>query len=209
MQFFKQVAVNLRLTKYAFIRTLTAKQNLKAVCETSAGTFVLELFSKMLPITVGSFIDLSRKGFYDGLHFHRVIKDFMIQFGCPYSKDPFSHMVGTGGPTPFSTFQSCDGSSCVRDSYGNIIDEWIHKISNTPGTVSMANTGKKNTSGSQFFINVADNTFLDYWRPTPSGHPVFGEVISGMDVINNISRVKTNINDAPVTPVKMLRVTIE
>jgi cyclophilin family peptidyl-prolyl cis-trans isomerase len=66
--------------------------------------------------------------------------------------------------------------------------------------------GKKNTSGSQFFINVADNTFLDYWRPTPSGHPVFGEVISGMDVINNISRVKTNINDAPVTPVKMLRV---
>ena len=113
-------------------------------------------------------------------HFHRVIPDFMIQFGCPHAKDPNSSRAGTGGPNPNSVFQGCDGKTYNRTDDGGIPDEigQAHQmISNEPGTLSMANTGQPQSGGSQFFINVRHNSFLDWFdRSTSSAHPVFGKV---------------------------------
>merc|ERR1711934_1165342 len=120
----------------------------------------------------------------------------MNQFGCPHSKDPKSRRSGTGGP-PDGTFKNLKtGASEGRTNGGNIQDENISKDSNTPGTLSMANTGRPNSGGSQFFINVANNANLDWFAPGPSKHPVFGKVISGMDVATKISKVKT-VQDNP------------
>ena len=90
---------------------------------------------------------------------------------------------------------------------GKIPDELVAEISNTPGTLSMANTGQPNSGGSQFFLNVANNANLDWFSPGPSKHPVFGKVTSGMDVANKISKVRTQ-QDNPVTPIKMISITI-
>lgn len=128
----------------------------------------------------GNFIDLANSGFYDGIHFHRVIPDFMNQFGCPYAKDPNSNRAGTGGPKPQSKFKGCDGQTYTRNEEGGIPDELTCKLSNEPGTLSMANTGQPESGGSQFFINVAHNDFLDWFdRSSPSAHPVFGKVRDG------------------------------
>ena len=132
-----------------------------AVFETSEGTFEAEIFADRVPITASNFVDLAKTGFYDGLHFHRVIDGFMLQFGCPNSADPKSPRAGTGGPEPGTTFQ-CEGRTVTRDGGGNIPDELIDKTSNEPGTLSMANTGRPNTGGSQFFVNTVHNDFLDY-----------------------------------------------
>jgi len=127
-----------------------------AVFETTMGTFKAELFTEQMPITTGNFIDLANRGFYDGIHFHRVIPGFMNQFGCPHAKDPNSNKAGTGGPDPNTTFQSADGTKTYkRNAEGGIPDEYAAKISNKPGTLSMANTGQPESGGSQFFINVA------------------------------------------------------
>merc|ERR1719298_306787 len=113
----------------------------------------------------------------------------MAQFGCPYAKDPKSRRAGTGGP-PDGTFKNLKtGGNETRSNGGNIQDENISKDSNEPGTLSMANTGRPNSGGSQFFINVANNNNLDWFTPGPSKHPVFGKVISGMDVCTAISKV--------------------
>ena len=124
-----------------------------------------------MPKTAGNFIELAKSGFYDGLHFHRVIDGFMIQFGCPHSRDPSSPRAGTGD-----------------SPLGNIEDEHPEnaKLSNEPGTLSMANTGRPNSGGSQFFINTVHNAYLDWFSPGPSKHPVFGKVIEGMEVIKAI-----------------------
>ena len=168
--------------------------NPTAVFETSMGTFKAEIFVDEMPITGGNFVNLVNDGFYDGLHFHRVIKNFMIQFGCPHSKDAESPRCGTGGPP-----------------HGTIADEHLDnaKFSNEPGTLSMANTGQPNSGGSQFFINTASNTFLDWFSPGQSKHPVFGKITDGMDVVKSIETGKTNRQDRPVTPVKVERITIE
>ena len=165
-----------------------------AVFDTSLGTFKAEIYLDKMPITAKNFIDLAKSGFYDGLHFHRVIKGFMCQFGCPHSRDPKSPRAGTGGPP-----------------HGRIQDEHPAdaKISNEPGTLSMANTGQPNTGGSQFFINAAHNKYLDWFTPGPSKHPVFGRVIEGMDVVRKIESTPTGQGDRPVTPVQTIRITIE
>lgn len=97
-----------------------------------------------------------------------------------------------------------------RDSReGCIPDELVDKTSNAPGTFSMANTGQPNSGGSQFFINVANNTFLDWWdKSTPSQHPVFGKVCEGMDLVTKISNVPTK-DDNPNTPIMMKSITIQ
>ena len=167
--------------------------NPTAVCETSLGTFKVELFVDKMPITANNWLELARSGFYDGLHFHRVIDNFMIQFGCPHSKDPKSARAGTGqGPK------------------GSIKDEHPAnaKLSNEPGTLSMANAGP-NSGSSQFFINTVHNAFLDFFTPGPSKHPVFGKVIEGMDVVNKIGKTPTNSSDRPATPVQMIKVTVQ
>jgi len=165
-----------------------------ATFETSLGTFQAEVFLDTMPITAGNFLELARSGFYDGLHFHRVIKGFMVQFGCPHSKDPASSRAGTGGPPS-----------------GTISDEHPAdaQLSNEPGTLSMANTGRPNSGGSQFFVNTAHNAYLDFFSPGPSKHPVFGRVTEGTDVLSAIDTTPTGPNDRPATPVQVLRITVE
>jgi cyclophilin family peptidyl-prolyl cis-trans isomerase len=164
-----------------------------ATFDTSMGSFKAELYLEQMPITAQNFIDLAKSGFYDGLHFHRVIKGFMCQFGCPHSKDPNSPRAGTGGPP-----------------HGNIQDEHNEnfKVSNEPGTLSMANTGRPNSGGSQFFLNTVHNPYLDWFTPGNSKHPVFGKVIEGMDIVHNIENTPTGAGDRPNTPVKVNSVTI-
>ena len=167
--------------------------NPTATLETSLGTFTVELFQDKMPITAGNFVKLAKSGFYDGLHFHRVINGFMCQFGCPYSKDPKSSRAGTGdGP---------DGT--IKDEHPANA-----KLSNEPGTLSMANTGEPNSGSSQFFINTKHNASLDFFTPGPSKHPVFGRVVSGMDVVTKIEKTPTDAGDRPRTPVKMIKVTV-
>ena len=184
--------------------------NPRAKCSTTAGNFVIELYGDKMPITVGNFIDLSKTGFYNGLHFHRVINQFMLQFGCPHSADPRSARAGTGGPKGGSAFTTFDGKELKRDMGGNIPDEFVCKLSNEPFTLSMANTGQPNSGGSQFFINTVHNNYLDWFdRSTPSQHPVFGKIVEGTDVIKSIERVRTNGSDAPLQPVKMITISME
>jgi cyclophilin family peptidyl-prolyl cis-trans isomerase len=165
--------------------------NPTALMETSLGNIKVELFVDKMPITAGNFVKLAKSGFYDGLHFHRVIDGFMLQFGCPHSKDPQSPRAGTGdSPT------------------GPIQDEHTAKLSNEPGTLSMANTGRPNSGSCQFFINTVHNAYLDWFTPGQSKHPVFGKVIEGMDVVHKIEKTKTGAGDRPVTPVRMNKVTV-
>ena len=166
--------------------------NPTATLSTSMGDIQVELYTDKMPITAGNWVKLAKSGFYDGLHFHRVIDNFMVQFGCPHSKDPNSPRAGTGD-SPF----------------GRIKDEHLPdaKITNARGTLSMANAGP-NTGSSQFFINTVDNTFLDWFSPGQSKHPVFGKVVAGMDIVDAISKTPRGANDRPKTPVKMNKVTV-
>jgi peptidylprolyl isomerase len=136
------------------------------VLKTNKGNIHIELFDQRRPITTGNFISLIERDFYDGLIFHRVIDGFMIQGGCPY---------GTGFGGPGYTIQ----------------DEFAGYNQNLRGTISMANAGP-NTGGSQFFINLADNNFLD------TRHSVFGKVIQGMDIVDAIAKTQTGPEDRPV-----------
>jgi len=168
--------------------------NPTALLETSLGNIRVELFTDQMPTTAGNFVELARSGFYDGLHFHRVINGFMLQFGCPHSKDPNSGRAGTGdGP-----------KGTIRDEHPADA-----KLSNEPGTLSMANTGQPNSGSSQFFINTVHNDFLDWFSPGASKHPVFGKVIEGMDVVQKIESTPTDGNDRPKEPVQMVKVTVE
>lgn len=165
-----------------------------AVFDTNLGEFEIELYEDEMPITTANFIKLAEEGFYDGTRFHRVIANFMIQGGDPLSKDTSkSGYWGTGGP-----------------GYA-IEDEHVsgEKLSNVRGTISMANSGP-NSGGSQFFINVVDNTYLDWDKqPSSSKHPVFGEVVTGMTVVDAIAAVEVGSADRPVEDVIVNSVKIE
>jgi cyclophilin family peptidyl-prolyl cis-trans isomerase len=168
--------------------------NPTATFNTTLGSFKAEIYLDKMPITANNFINLAQDGFYDGLHFHRVIQGFMIQFGCPHSSDPQSQMAGTGGPP-----------------HGTIQDEHPpeHQLSNEPGTMSMANTGRPNSGGSQFFINTIHNNYLDWFSAGPSKHPVFARITEGMDVVKTIENSPTDGNDRPTTPLCVNSLTIE
>lgn len=140
----------------------------KVLLKTTLGDITLELREDM-PITSGNFADLVGKGFYNGVIFHRVIDGFMIQGGDPTG-------TGCGGP-----------------GY-KIKDEFMPDNRNDKGTISMANAGP-NTGGSQFFINLVNNNYLD------RAHPAFGKVIEGFDVVEKIGKVKTNYSDKPLEDV--------
>lgn len=156
--------------------------NTNVLFETSKGNITIELYSNS-PITAGNFEKLVREGFYNGVIFHRVIPGFMVQGGDPTG-------TGTGGP----------GYS--------IADEFIKGNTNKRGTLSMANSGP-NSGGSQFFINVNDNTFLDFdQEPSASKHPVFGEVISGMDVVDEIVNSPKNSQDKPLEEIKIIKASV-
>lgn len=169
----------------AYQTTMTNKTNPVAEFTTNMGNFSLELYEDAMPITAGNFIKLAESGFYNGIKFHRVIPGFMIQGGDPITKTDNVAAYGTGGP-----------------GYA-IPDEHIagEKLTNIRGTISMANSGP-NSGGSQFFINVADNQNLDFDKePLSSKHPVFGQVVSGMEVVDAIAQVKRNQRDLPLEPI--------
>merc|ERR1712224_79061 len=172
------------------------------------GTMKAEIFLDRVPITASNFVDLCQTGFYNGLHFHRVIPRFMDQFGCPHSKDPKSKKCGTGNPPDGEFINLKTKGTEKRFKGGNIKDEHVSKDSNIPGSLSMANTGQKDSGGSQFFLNVAKNSNLDWFSPGESKHPVFGQIIEGYELAVAISNVPT-MNDAPKTPIKMESITIE
>jgi cyclophilin family peptidyl-prolyl cis-trans isomerase len=186
--------------------------NKTAVCTTSMGVFTLELFTENMPVTAYNFVDLANKGYYNGLHFHRCIPNFMNQFGCPHSRDPNSRKAGTGGPEPGSKYEVPGKGTITRNRDGSIPDEFREpncpKLPNLPFTISMANTGQPDSGGSQFFINVVDNSFLNFFdKSTPSQHPVFGKIIDGQDVIMAINTARTT-QDRPNTPIQMISVVV-
>lgn len=170
----------------------TNEKNPAVTLKTTQGDVVLELYQDVMPITAGNFLALAKKNFYDGTKFHRVIDGFMIQGGDPNSKTDAVATYGTGGP-------------------GYVIeDEFISdkKLSNMRGTIAMANSGP-HSGGSQFFINLVDNTGLDFDKPPDtSNHPVFGKVISGMDIVDKIAKVPTNERDVPLAPVVIIDVVV-
>jgi cyclophilin family peptidyl-prolyl cis-trans isomerase len=157
---------------------LLGKAQTRVIFYTNMGNFVVTLNDSLAPITAGNFKKLVEEKFYDGILFHRVIDSFMIQGGDPKGD-------GTGGP-----------------GY-TIQDEFHLDLSNTQGTISMANKGP-NTGGSQFFINLVDNPHLDFNKiPFTSKHAVFGEVTLGFDVVQEIGKVQTGAGDKPILDVVM------
>jgi len=151
--------------------TPTAQEQKLVRLETNMGNITLALDPAM-PITAGNFETLVKKGYYDGVIFHRVIDGFMLQGGDP---------TGTGRGGPGYTIK----------------DEFTNANQNNRGTISMANAGP-NTGGSQFFINLVNNNFLD------TKHPVFGKVVEGMDVVDKIGKTKTGAGDRPVQNVTII-----
>ena len=154
--------------------------------KTSKGTFTVQLFDKQAPITVENILRYADEGFFDGTIFHRVIPGFMIQ-GGGLTED----MNNKRGHEP-------------------IKNEATNGLKNKRGTLSMARTNDINSATSQFFINVADNDFLDH-KPGSYGYAVFGRIDSGMDVVDAIAAVKTGNRgghqDVPVETVVIESVT--
>jgi peptidyl-prolyl cis-trans isomerase B (cyclophilin B) len=150
----------------------------KAVIETKLGNIELKFFPDVAPNHVNNFIELAKKGFYDGTTFHRVIPGFMIQGGDPNSKslDKASHGMGGPGYTVKAEF-----------------NDKPHKR----GTLSMARSGHPDSAGSQFFICVADAPFLN------KQYTVFGEVVSGMDVVDKIVAQQRDPKDNPIDRIEM------
>jgi peptidylprolyl isomerase len=158
-----------------------------AIIKTSMGEITVELYENKTPKTVENFVKLANEGFYEGVNFHRIIEGFMNQTGDPLTKDnSLIGQWGTGGP-----------------GY-QFEDEFVEDLSNTVGTLSMANSGP-GTNGSQFFINTGDNVFLD------GKHTVFGQVIEGIDVVIEINKVETTGSpfDRPLEPVVIEGITIK
>jgi peptidylprolyl isomerase len=146
------------------------KSNPIVVLQTNKGDITLELFPKIAPKAVKNFLEHSKKGYYDGIIFHRVIKGFMIQGGDPTG-------TGRGG-------ESIYGSGFEDEFAPNVVFD-------KPGILAMANAGPK-TNGSQFFITVAPTPFLN------GRHTIFGKVIKGYDVVQKIENCKTARGDRPV-----------
>ena len=149
-----------------------------AIIETKFGNIELKFFPDVAPNHVSNFIELAKKGFYDGTLFHRVIPKFMIQGGDPNSKSPDRSKHGTGGP-----------GHTVKAEFNNK----LHKR----GTLSMARSASPDSAGSQFFICVADAPFLN------QKYTVFGEAVSGMDVVDKIVSQPRDPNDNPLEKVEM------
>lgn len=164
--------------------TTNQENVMQATLHTSVGDITIEFMAEA-PNTVANFSKLASEGFYNGTKFHRVISGFMIQGGDPLTKDDsMQARWGTGGP-------------------GYQFEDEIHANNrNAIGTISMANSGP-NTNGSQFFINVADNNFLD------PKHTVFGKVTAGMDVVNAIAATETAPGDRPLTPIVIESVSVK
>ncbi|MFA5023814.1 MAG: peptidylprolyl isomerase [Patescibacteria group bacterium] len=153
-----------------------AKEYSQALIKTSLGNITVKFYAEDAPYTVNNFLNLAQAGFYNGIKFHRVIKDFMIQGGDPLSKGTDTSIYGTGGP-----------GYRFKDEFNT------HQL--VLGSLAMANSGP-NTNGSQFFIVTTEATpWLD------GKHTNFGEVVGGLDIVKKIGNVATGVNDLPTTDV--------
>ena len=149
----------------------------------NGGVITAELYPESAPNTVNNFISLVKKGFYDGLIFHRVIAGFMIQGGDPRG-------TGTGGP-----------GYCIPGEFAQ--NGFPNTIRHTPGVLSMARTMAPDTAGSQFFIMHAAAPYLD------GAYAAFGKVTDGMDVVNKIATVRTDFNDRPLEEQRIKTMTVD
>ena len=160
--------------------------NPKVLLKTSLGDITIELYPDKAPVTVRNILDYVETGFYDGLIFHRVIPNFMIQ--C-------------GGMTAEMSAKS--GNPPIKNEAGN-------GLKNVRGSLAMARTNVVDSATSQFFINLKDNAFLNFKSATPEGfgYCVFGKVVAGMDVVDAIAKVRTTSKrghgDVPVEPITIL-----
>jgi cyclophilin family peptidyl-prolyl cis-trans isomerase len=156
------------------------------IITTKFGEIEVELYSDSAPKTVENFKDLAKKGFYDGLIFHRIVPGFVIQGGDPYTRDTTNRRRwGTGGP-------------------GWNIKAEFNKNRHTRGVLSMARSQDPDSAGSQFFIVLKDSNFLD------GQYTIFGKVKSGMDAVDKIATLKTDDADAPINPeqAEIIKVTV-
>jgi peptidyl-prolyl cis-trans isomerase A (cyclophilin A) len=158
----------------------------KVRLKTTKGDIVIELNAEKAPVTVENFLGYVKKKHYDGTVFHRVINGFMIQGGG----------------------MKIDGGSLSELATGpGIINESQNGLKNDRGTIAMARTSDPNSATAQFFINVANNDSLNY--PSMGGYAVFGKVIAGMDVVDQIKAVPTGGRDVPVEPITIQSATAE
>ncbi len=149
----------------------------------NGGIIKAELYPEIAPNTVNNFISLVKKGYYDGICFHRVISGFMIQGGCPEG-------TGMGGP-----------GYCIKGEF--IQNGFANSLKHTPGVLSMARTNMPNSAGSQFFIMHAAAPYLD------GQYAAFGKVTEGMETVNAIAETRTNYADKPLEAQVMKKVTVE
>jgi peptidyl-prolyl cis-trans isomerase A (cyclophilin A)/peptidyl-prolyl cis-trans isomerase B (cyclophilin B) len=156
----------------------------QVLLKTSMGDMTLELNADKAPKSVENFLQYVNSGHYNGTIFHRVIDGFMIQGG------------------------GFDKNMVQKPTNPPIVNEAKNGLKNQPYTLAMARTSNPNSASSQFFINVADNKFLDYPGQDGAGYAVFGKVIKGMDVADKIRAVQTGRNDVPVKPVVIESATV-
>lgn len=159
----------------------------KVTLQTSMGTVVVQLDPAKAPLSVANFLQYVNDGHYNGTVFHRIIPNFMVQ---------------GGGFTTDNRQKPTRAPIAIESNNG---------LKNTRGTIAMARTMDPNSATAQFFINVVDNDFLNYRAPTTQGYgyAVFGQVISGMDVVDKIRATPTGPQDRPLTPVTILKATSE
>jgi len=159
------------------------QKRIATITMADGGRIRLELDPSSAPISVDNFVKLAEKGFYNGLIFHRVIKGFMIQGGCPDG-------TGMGGP----------GHQIKGEFAANGVP---NPLKHTRGVISMARSMNPNSAGSQFFIMHADATHLD------GQYAAFGKVIEGLDVVDRIANTRTGRQDRPVEEQKIEKIEIE
>ncbi len=177
----EKIIIKKKDKKVEELLNVSESEMLVATVKTNVGTFEIELFAREVPKTVENFVGLATDGKYNGIIFHRVIADFMLQGGDPTG-------TGRGGESYWG---------------GKFDDEFNDSLRHTkPGMLSMANAGP-NTNGSQFFVTLVATPWLD------GKHAIFGEVISGMDIVEAIGKTKTGMMDKPVEDIVMETVTIE
>ena len=183
-----------------------AEDEAEAILHTSLGDIRIKLFPKLAPLAVENFLTHAKEGYYNGVTFHRVIDGFMIQGGDPKGN-------GTGGE---SIWHGKDNTKDTGTGFKNEISPYLYNIR---GSLSMANTGQPNTNGSQFFINQSTTdysaklptssypkkiieAYKEGGNPSLDGkHPVFGQVIEGMDVVDKIAKAEKDEKDKPTTAI--------
>ena len=181
------LALSVALSSAQFLPSAHAQSAPKVTLETSMGTVVVQLDPAKAPLSVSNFLQYVNDGHYNGTVFHRIIPNFMVQ---------------GGGFTPDNRQKPTRAPIAIESNNG---------LKNNRGTIAMARTNDPNSATAQFFINVVDNDFLNYRAPTTQGYgyAVFGQVISGMDVVDKIRATPTGAKDRPLTTVTILKATSE